>query len=139
MRAIVYDMAMLDIEYRYSGRPTEGEVRRADWEEMEKYLRGLVYEMQEADISSKYIGKKTDDEDMLYINGKTVISILEGLEIRTPMPDECDCEHSGKVKPIVIGRPALEWDPRFIEDIPDILVKNAISKTYADINRNRIM
>ena len=50
---------MLDIEYRYSGRPTSGEVRRADWEEMEKYLRGLVYEMQEADISSKYIGKKT--------------------------------------------------------------------------------
>ena len=58
-------MAMIDIEYRYSGRPVSGEVRRADWEEMEKYLRGLVYEMQEADISSKYVGTKTEDEDML--------------------------------------------------------------------------
>ena len=89
VRAIESFMAMLDIEYRYSGRPTSGEVRRADWEEMEKYLRGLVYEMQEADISSKYIGKKTENEDMLYINGKSVIDILEGLDIRTPMPDEC--------------------------------------------------
>ena len=132
-------MAMIDIEYRYSGRPVSGEVRRADWEEMEKYLRGLVYEMQEADISSKYVGTKTEDEDMLYINGKTVIDILKGLEIRTPMPDECECEYSGKPKMIKIGRPALEWNPQFIEDIPDILVKNAISKTYADINRNRIM
>ena len=89
-------MAMLDIEYRYSGRPTSGEVRRATWEEMEKYLRGLVYEMQEADISSKYIGTKTENEDMLYINGKSVIEILRGLDIRTPMPDECECEYSGR-------------------------------------------
>ena len=132
-------MARLDIEYRYSGRPTSGEVRRATWEEMEKYLRDLVYEMQEADISSKYIGTKTENEDMLYINGKSVIDILRGLDIRTPMPDECECEYSGKVKPIVIPRPALEWNSQFIEDIPDILVKNAISKTYADINKNRIM
>ena len=139
VRAIESFMAMLDIEYRYSGRPTSGEVRRADWEEMEKYLRGLVYEMQEADISSKYIGTKTEDVDMVYINGKSVIDILNGLEIRTPMPDECECEYSGKVRPITIGRPALEWNPKYIEDIPDILMKNAISKTYADINRDRIM
>ncbi len=137
-RAIDSVMAMIDIEYRHTGRPTSGEVRRADWEEMEKYLRGLVYEMQEADISSKYVGTESETEDMLYINGKSVIDILKGLEIRTPMPDECECEYSGK-KPIPIGRPALEWNPEFIEDIPDILVKNAISKTYADINRNRIM
>ena len=105
-------MAMIDIEYRHTGRDTPDDIRRRTWEEMEKYLRGLVYEMQEADISSKYIGTESEKEDMVYINGKTVPAILEGLEIKAPMPDE---------------------------DVPDILMKNAISKVYCDINRNRIM
>lgn len=132
-------MAMIDIEYRHTGRDTPDGIRRRTWEEMEKYLRGLVYEMQEADISSKYIGTESEKEDMVYINGKTVPAILEGLEIKAPMPDEDECGCGGS-KPIVIqSRPTLDWNEGYIEDIPDILMKNAISKVYCDINRNRIM
>ena len=48
----------------------------------------------------------------------------------------CGC---GGQRPITIGRPMLEWDPRVIEDIPDVLMKNAISKVYCDLQKNRIM
>ena len=132
-------MAMLDIEYRHSGRPvTYQESRRPDAEAMESYLRNIVFEMQDADISSKYIGKECD-EDMLYINGMKVTEVLEGLEIKPLMPEEDECGCDGHAKPIFIGRGDKEWNTEFIEDIPDILVKNAISKVYCDIQKNRIM
>ena len=132
-------MAMLDIEYRHSGRPvTYRESRRADSSEMEAYLRDIVFEMQDADISSKYIDKECD-EDMLYINGMKVTEVLDGLEIKPLMPDEDDCGCDGHAKPIVVGRNDRDWNEDFIEDIPDVLVKNAISKVYSDIQKNRIM
>ncbi len=133
-------MAMIDIEYRYSAEPLIiGEVRRQSNAEMEEYLRNLVFEMQMADISAKYTGVKTDEDDnVLLINGKNVLDILNGLEIIPLEPDEdsCNCD---KPKPISIGRPMIIWDKCIIEDIPDVMVKNAISKVYSDIQKNRIM
>lgn len=137
-------MAMLDIEYRYVKDRVPGgdfpgrEIRRDSVKKMEEYLRGLVYEMQEADINARYIGKETEDENQVYINGMKVNDILRGLEIKMldPEEDTCGC---GGARPITIGRPMLEWDPRVIEDIPDVLMKNAISKVYCDIQKNRIM
>ncbi len=137
-------MAMLDIEYRYVKDRVPGgdfpgrEIRRDSWKKMEEYLRGLVYEMQEADINARYIGKETEDENQVYINGMKVNDILRGLEIKMldPEEDTCGC---GGARPITIGRPMLEWDPRVIEDIPDVLMKNAISKVYCDIQKNRIL
>lgn len=131
-------MAMIDIEYRHSGRPvTYRESRRPDWQETERYLRDLVFEMQFADISSKYVGVESD-EDMLYINGKPITDILEGLTIVPLMPEEDSCDCDGP-RPIIVGRADSEWNRDFIEDIPDVLVKNAISKVYCDIQRNRVM
>ncbi|MBO6083748.1 MAG: hypothetical protein J6O90_01520 [Candidatus Methanomethylophilaceae archaeon] len=137
-------MAMIDIEYRYAKGQTPGgdfpgrEIRRTSVKDMEEYLRNLVFEMQSADISARYIGTETENENQVYINGMKVNDILKGLEIKMldPEEDTCGC---GGARPITIGRPMLEWDPRVIEDIPDVLMKNSISKVYCDLQKNRIM
>ena len=134
-------MAMLDIEYRFSDRPLDAvKIRRKTTKDMEFYIRGLVFEMQSADISVKFrTGVPAEDErNMVYINGKSVPQILEGLDIKIPEPDEETCGCSSP-KIVTIGGPNLGGNTEFIEDIPDILMKNAISKTYADMERNRIM
>ena len=131
-------MAMIDIEYRHSSEPPEDEnIRRQSVEEMSEYLKGLVYEMQMADISSKFISTEKEGPNTLIINGKRVQDILEGLEIKM-LDSEDSCDH-GKVGMVSFGRPVLDWRKDVIEDIPDVLVKNAISKTYADIVKNRIL
>ena len=134
-------MAMLDIEYRFSDRPLDAvKIRRKTTKDMEFYIRGLVFEMQSADISVKFrTGVPAEDErNMVYINGRPVPDILEGLDIKIPEPDE---ESGGCSSPkvVTIGGPNLKWNTEYIEDIPDILMKNAISKVYADMERNRIM
>ena len=134
-------MAMLDIEYRFLDKPLDStEIRRKTTKDMEFYIRGLVFEMQSADISVKFsTGVPLEGErNMVYINGKTVPEILDGLDIRIPEPDEESCGCSAP-KIVSIGGPNLEWNEDYIEDIPDILMKNAISKMYADMERNRIM
>ena len=141
---MVRAMAMIDIEYRYAKGQTPGgdfpgrEIRRTSVKDMEEYLRNLVFEMQSADISARYIGTETENENQVYINGMKVNDILKGLEIKMldPEEDTCGC---GGARPITIGRPRLEWDTRVIEDIPDVLMKNAISKVYCDLQKNRIM
>ena len=134
-------MAMLDIEYRFSDKPLDNpDIRRKSTKDMEFYIRGLVFEMQSADISVKFsTGATIDGErNMVFINGKKVPDILEGLDIKIPEPDEETCGCSAP-KIVSIGGPNLEWNTDFIEDIPDILMKNAISKMYADMEKNRIM
>ena len=132
---------MLDIEYRFSDKPLDNkDIRRKTTKDMEFYIRGLVFEMQSAEISVKFsTGVPLEGErTMVYINGKTVPEILEGLDIKIPEPDEDTCGCSTP-KIVSIGGPNLSWNEDYIEDIPDILMKNAISKTYADMERNRIM
>ncbi len=134
-------MAMLDIEYRFSDKPLDNaEIRRKTTKDMEFYIRGLVFEMQSADISVKFsTGVPLEGErNMVFINGKTVPEILDGLDIKIPEPDEETCGCSTP-KDISIGGPNLKRNEDYIEDIPDILMKNAISKMYADMEKNRIM
>ncbi len=136
-----YGMAMLDIEYRYSGGPIGSEgIRRKTVGEMESYVRALVLEMQSADISVKYYtGFATDGErNMVYINGRSVPEILSGLDIKMPEPDEGSCGCDGKPVPIMIDS-GLDWNEDHIEDIPDILMKNAIAKVYAEMEKDRIL
>ncbi len=134
-------MAMLDIEYRFSDKPLDNnEIRRKTTKDMEFYIRGLVFEMQSADISVKFSTSVPleGERNMVYINGRTVPEILEGLDIKIPEPDEETCGCSTP-KIVSIGGPNLKWNEDYIEDIPDILMKNAISKMYADMEKNRIM
>ena len=134
-------MAMLDIEYRFSDAPIDAEgIRRKTTKDIEFYIRGLVFEMQSADISVKFrtAVPEPGERNMVYINGRPVPDILEGLDIKIPEPDEETCGCSSP-KIVTIGGPNLKWNTDCIEDIPDILMKNAISKVYADMERNRIM
>ncbi len=129
-------MAMVDIEYRHSTEPPEGVIiRRKSTEEMKRYLLGLVGEMLSADISARFI--ETEGENGVFVNGRNVHDILDGLEIRMlDNEDGCDL---GRPSLVRFERPVLDWKKEYIEDIPDVLMKNAISKAYADAEKNRIM
>ena len=136
-------MAMLDIEYRYSAEPpSDLDIRRKYVKEMENYIRSLVLEMQMADISVgfKMIKKDDLDRNTVLINGKTVNQILDGLQLVMLEPDEDSCGCNSPSKPITnIGRSELDWNDEHIEDISDVLMKNAIAKMYADMEADRIM
>ncbi len=131
-------MAMINIEYRHSAEPRETSIiRRKTVEEMKNYLMGLVAEMLLADISAQYVDTAYEGENTVVINGKDVHDILNGLQIRMlENEDACD---SGRPSLIKFERPVLDWKKEFIEDIPDVLMKNAISKAYADATKDRIM
>jgi hypothetical protein len=45
-----------------------------------------------------------------------------------------DCDPQMRPKMIIFERPATDWDKNEIEDIPDVVMKNAVSKAYADMN-----
>jgi len=131
-------MAMIDIEYRHSSEPPQDEnLRRWSVEEMSEYLKNLVYEMQMSDISSKFVSVEAEGPNAVFVNGKRLQDILDGLEIKQ-LDTEDSCDH-GKISMVSFGRPTLEWRKDVIEDIPDVLVKNAISKAYADVLMNRIL
>ncbi|MDR0523516.1 MAG: hypothetical protein LBG62_03750 [Candidatus Methanoplasma sp.] len=129
-------MAMIDIEYRRSSEPRgSGELRRKSVEEMSCYLEGLVLEMRRADISAELKVSEAEGANEVLVNGRRVQDILEGLEIRMPEVEEsCDL---GRASIVRFERPTLDWDEDCIEDIPDILVKNAISKVFAEIIGDR--
>lgn len=131
-------MAMIDIEYRHTDAPIEDPtVRRRTVREMADYVNDIICEMQMADISCKFINTTVaEGPNTVLINGKTVHQIIDGLEIKMLDLDEaCD---SGRPSMVSFGRPILEWNKDIIEDIPDTIMKNAIAKEYADLNRNSI-
>ncbi len=129
-------MAHVKIEYNYTDRPLNNdELRRKTTGAMEAYLMSLVTEMKSADIDVTYISNKTDASfSTLTINGKSVYDILNGLNIIMPSNEEDEGEECGTVRPkmVVFDRPTLDWKKDFVEDIPDILMKNAISKAYSE-------
>jgi hypothetical protein len=103
---------------------------------MISYLKGLVDEMRSVDIDAKYLDTVVfnDYVSTVLVNGKDIFSILDGLEIK--MLDDDDCDPKMKKKIITFGRPATDWYRDEVEDIPDVLMKNAASKAYADANRD---
>ncbi|MCL2148623.1 MAG: hypothetical protein FWH47_04725 [Methanomassiliicoccaceae archaeon] len=131
-------MAMIDIEYRHSSEPPEDDnLRRQSVEEMSDYLKGLVDEMLRSDISAKLTVSEGEGPNMVFVNGKSITDILAGLDIKMLDSDDA-CDH-GKVSIVSFGRPILEWNRGVIEDIPDVLVKNAVSKAYADVLGDRTL
>ncbi len=133
-------MAMLDIEYRYSDEPNFEGSRRKSVKDMEGYIRSLVLEMQMADISAGFKMVKTDGKNDVLINGRTVESILDGLNIVPLEPDDDGCGCGSEKKPLIsIGRSDRDWNKDCIEDISDVLMKNAIAKVYSEMESGRIM
>ncbi len=131
-------MAIISIEYRHSSEPPQSEqIRRKSNKEMKEYLAGLVADMMISDIPAKLTETETDGDNTVFINGKNVHDILDGLDIKMlDVEDSCNLGHPNMIK---FERPVLDWNKKYIEDIPDVLMKNAISKIYADCYKNRIM
>jgi len=125
-------MAMIDIEYRHTAKELDDvTIRRTTTGKMATYIQELVYEMKSADISCSFKETVIDDgENIVYINGRTIPEIIDGLEIRY-LDTEESCDH-GKPSRITFGRPTLDWKKEYIEDVPDTIMKNAIAKVYAD-------
>lgn len=134
MSAYYVTMAKIIIEYRY--RTSETRKGRRNTHEMKYYLESLVDEMRSAGIASEYVDSAALDGEAhrVMINGKDVSSVLDGLDIRMPEADDCDPDMRPKI--VTFGRPAKDWNRNVIEDIPDLLMKNAVSKVYADMNDN---
>jgi hypothetical protein len=131
-------MAMLNIEYRHSGDVEKGPNVRRNVLMMKSYLQNLVKEMREAGISAEYIDSVASGEkNSVLINGKTVQDIIKGLKLMM-LEDDDHCDYGSSGKLISIGRPVLEWDQNVVEDVPDVTMKNAISKMYADIRADKI-
>ncbi len=131
-------MAMIDIEYLHPAEdPDDPTIRRRTNANMDRYIRDLVFEMQMGDISCSYKETVTDDGTRtVLINGRSIDQALEGVRIKM-LESEDSCDH-GTVKLVGFGRPTLDWNRKWVEDVPDTIMKNAIAKVFADENRNRI-
>ncbi|MCH3978117.1 MAG: hypothetical protein LKJ94_01625 [Candidatus Methanomethylophilus sp.] len=132
-------MALVNIVYHHSGDPKAPEgkdIRRKSVKEMDEYMNRLVVEMKFAGVSTKYESVEQEGPNDIVINGRRVEDILDGLEIRRP---EVNDENSVRSQVIVVTeRSPDEWNTGIIEDISDILMKNALSKAYADADKLRI-
>ena len=123
-------MALVDIVYIHSAEPTGKEIRRTSIKAMEEYMDHLVFEMKLAGVGTSFVSKHQDGaKNDVIVNGKTVAQILDGLEIRKPEVDSED-------RPVKVI--ADDWNTDVIEDIPDLLMKNALSKAFAEADSLRI-
>lgn len=131
-------MALIDIEYRHTSKdPEDPTIRRRTNAAMASYIRDLIFEMQMADISCKFTETVIDEgKSEVYINGKTIPEIIDGLQIKMLDAEEsCDL---GKASMVKFGRPTLDWKKEYVEDVPDTIMKNAIAKVYADASEMSI-
>ncbi|MCQ2078848.1 MAG: hypothetical protein MJZ38_02160 [archaeon] len=131
-------MALVDIVYVHSKDPVAPEgiqYRKNSVTAMEEYVERLVLEMKMAGVSTSFRSETKDGaRNDIIINGRTVAEILDGLQIVRP---ELDSE--GRPASIVtFERAPDDWHEEIIEDIPDLLLKNALSKAYADADKLRI-
>ena len=128
-------MALVNIVYVHSKEPEGTDLRRSSIASMVEYMERLVFEMKFAGVSTDFKSEHRDGaKNDVIINGRTVAEILDGLQIVKP---ELDSE--GRPASIVtFERAPDDWQEEVIEDIPDLLMKNALSKAYADADKLRI-
>ncbi len=131
-------MALVDITYIHSGDPAvpkNSECRRMTVKEMESYMENLVFEMKCAGVNTSFKSEHKDGAvNDVIVNGRSVNQILDGLEIRKPEITEDE----EKPKLVSFERSPDDWNTALIEDIPDLLMKNALSKAFADAENLRI-
>ena len=128
-------MALVNIVYVHSKEPEGTDLRRSSIASMVEYMERLVFEMKFAGVSTDFKSEHRDGaKNDVIVNGKTVAQILDGLEIRKPEVDSED----RPVKVIAIERAPDDWNTDVIEDIPDLLMKNALSKAFAEADSLRI-
>lgn len=130
-------MAQVDIVYYHSEEPNPPagvEIRRKNIAEMKDYLDHLVMEMKFAGVSTKFESVEREGKNDIVVNGRTAAQILDGLEIRKP-----EVQGESASYPIIkFERSPDDWNTDYIEDISDILMKNVLSKAFADAEKLRI-
>ena len=128
-------MALVNIVYVHSKEPEGTDLRRSSIASMVEYMERLVFEMKFAGVSTDFKSEHRDGaKNDVIVNGRTVAEILDGLQIVKP---ELDSE--GRPASIVtFERAPDDWQEDIIEDIPDLLMKNALSKAFADADKLRI-
>ncbi|MGE4275433.1 MAG: hypothetical protein AB7E27_05155 [Candidatus Methanomethylophilaceae archaeon] len=125
------------VEYRNKGRPDQVfALNRRDVAGLSKDLKALVDQVRSVGIDMEY--KETmvgdDEPNGLLIGGRRVEDILDGLNIvREGGCSTCSancseptCETSKE------ERDELDWNRKVLEDIPEVLLKNAISKVISE-------
>ncbi len=135
---------MLDIEYRRkSVLDHPFEASRRDVYDFSEYLNTLVDQVRFSGINIKLreidIPEGSEDRNDVVINGRSVAEILEGLDLVLPGSKSCgNCSGACGTSDGCGGgeRDDLEWNEDIIEDIPDIIFKNAVSKALADSREN---
>lgn len=134
---------MLDLEYRKkSSLDYPYEESRRDVYDFSEYLNELVKEVRFSGINIKLreieLPDGSEERNTLIINGRTVYEILSGLDLVLPGSKSCgNC--SGACGTGSCGtdeREELDWNEDIVEDIPEIILKNAISKALADSRPN---
>ena len=128
-------MALVNSVYVHATEPEGTDLRRSSIASMVEYMERLVFEMKFAGVSTDFKSEHRDGaKNDVIVNGRTVAEILDGLQIVKP---ELDSE--GRPASIVtFERAPDDWQEDIIEDIPDLLMKNALSKAYADADKLRI-
>ena len=128
-------MALVNIVYVHSKEPEGTDLRRSSIASMVEYMERLVFEMKFAGVSTDFKSEHRDGaKNDVIVNGRTVAEILDGLQIVKP---ELDSE--GRPASIVtFERAPDDWNTDVIEDIPDLLMKNALSKAFAEADSLRI-
>ena len=128
-------MALVNIVYVHSKEPEGTDLRRSSIASMVEYMERLVFEMKFAGVSTDFKSEHRDGaKNDVIVNGRTVAEILDGLQIVKP---ELDSEGS-PASIVTFERAPDDWQEDIIEDIPDLLMKNALSKAYADADKLRI-
>ena len=128
-------MALVNIVYVHSKEPEGTDLRRSSIASMVEYMERLVFEMKFAGVSTDFKSEHRDGaKNDVIVNGRTVAEILNGLQIVKP-----ELDSAGRPASIVtFERAPDDWQEDIIEDIPDLLMKNALSKAYADADKLRI-
>ena len=126
-------MAMLDVVYIHAKDPEFPESRRKTVKEMEDYVHDLVVELKFNGINASFDSVEGDHNDVT-INGKSVADIIRDLgdDIRVPEVDE------GASPVVTIERSPKDWNMDVVEDISDLLMKNAFSISFAEARKTRI-
>ena len=127
----------ITVEYRHKGRLDQPfSLSRRDVPSFSKELKVLVGQVRSVGIDMLFKESRFDGDEpnALIIGGRSIDDVLEGLNIvREGGCSTCSANCSEPTcETAKEERDEMDWNRRVLEDIPEVLLKNAISKVIAD-------
>jgi len=128
----------ITVEYRNKGRLDHPfTLSRRDVSGLAQELKVLVGQVKSVGIDMEFQLTTVGDDQPndILINGQSISKILDGLNIVqeggcSDCAGSCNETSCGTVSDAKRGE--LDWNNDVVEDIPEALLKNAISKVIAD-------